>query len=94
MTAANTTVADPEHVELLLSRLDELPPLAPVATHVLALTQDDKGSIRRLTELVSSDPSLTRAYSRFALRPPLPPDRSRSTSTMQSPCWVSRRFAI
>ncbi|OWY70108.1 hypothetical protein B7486_17555 [cyanobacterium TDX16] len=58
MTAANTTVANPEHVELLLSRLDELPPLAPVATHILALTQDDKGSIRRLTELVSSDPSL------------------------------------
>ena len=59
MTASTETAADPRKIEMLLGQLDELPALAPVATRILALTQDDKSSTRQLVALVGSDPSLT-----------------------------------
>lgn len=59
MTATTETAADPRKIEMLLGQLDELPALAPIATRILSLTQDDRSSTRQLIELVSSDPSLT-----------------------------------
>ncbi|MBN2560701.1 MAG: HDOD domain-containing protein [Phycisphaerae bacterium] len=47
-----------QKVELILAQLDSLPPLAPVATRILALTEDSKSNARQIIELVESDPAL------------------------------------
>ncbi|MEK6642845.1 MAG: HDOD domain-containing protein [Planctomycetota bacterium] len=50
---------EPQKIELLLSQLDSLPALAPVATRILSLTGDDHSNAKQLIEAVGSDPSLT-----------------------------------
>jgi len=59
MTSTPPTAASRPNVELVLGQLDSLPPLAPVATRILALTADPNAQARQITELISSDPSLT-----------------------------------
>ncbi len=46
-------------VEQVLAQLETLPPMAPVVTRILALTEDPQHRIRDLAQLVASDPSLT-----------------------------------
>lgn len=50
---------EPPKIDLILSQLDSLPALAPVATRILSLTADDNASTRQLIDAVGSDPSLT-----------------------------------
>lgn len=52
-------IIDAPKIELILSQLDSLPALAPVATRILSLTSDDNANTRQLIEAVGSDPSLT-----------------------------------
>ena len=59
MTSHTGPEVDPMKVERILAQLDNLPPLAPVATRILALTQDSDASTRQLADLVQTDPSLT-----------------------------------
>ncbi len=46
-------------VELILSQIDALPTLSPVAVRVLQLTGDDNAGIGELTRLIEADPALT-----------------------------------
>lgn len=48
-----------QQVERILAQLDTLPPLAPVATRILALTDDPKAGAKQIVTLIESDPSLT-----------------------------------
>lgn len=50
---------DARKVELVLSQLDALPPLAPIAARILALTEDSRSNARQVVELISADPALT-----------------------------------
>lgn len=50
---------DARKVELVLAQLDAIPPLSPIATRILALTEDDRSSARQIIELISADPALT-----------------------------------
>jgi len=50
---------EPQKVELVLAQLESLPPLAPVAARILALTEDSRSSAGQIIELIGSDPSLT-----------------------------------
>lgn len=59
VTTPAAYASDPRKVELVLGQLDALPALAPVVTRILSLTQDARGSVRDLAQLVASDPSLT-----------------------------------
>ncbi len=51
--------AQPERVELILSHIEALPTLSPVAVQVLRLSSQPDADIREITTLVESDPSLT-----------------------------------
>lgn len=55
--APNST--DPQKAELVLAQLDALPPLAPIAARILALTEDSKTHAKQIVELVEADPALT-----------------------------------
>lgn len=59
MTSSPPNTTASTDVELILAQLDNLPPLAPVAARILALTTDPKTHARQITQLVGSDPSLT-----------------------------------
>lgn len=59
MSVAATGGVEPRKVELILAQLDTLPPLAPVATRILALTEDSHSNARQIVELIGTDPSLT-----------------------------------
>lgn len=50
---------EPQKIELVLAQLESLPPLAPVAARILALTEDSRSNARQIVDLVGSDPSLT-----------------------------------
>jgi putative nucleotidyltransferase with HDIG domain len=50
---------EPQKIELVLAQLESLPPLAPVAARILALTEDSRSSAGQIIELIGSDPSLT-----------------------------------
>jgi putative nucleotidyltransferase with HDIG domain len=50
---------EPQKIELVLAQLESLPPLAPVATRILALTDSSKSNARQIVDLIGSDPSLT-----------------------------------
>lgn len=59
MTVRSPSQIDARKVELVLAQLDAIPPLSPIATRILALTEDDRSSARQIVELISSDPPLT-----------------------------------
>ncbi|MCH7792289.1 MAG: HDOD domain-containing protein [Planctomycetes bacterium] len=46
-------------VELILSQIDALPTLSPIATRLLELSSDDESDIKEIVALIESDPSLT-----------------------------------
>jgi len=46
-------------VELILSEVDSLPTLSPIATRLLELSSDDESDIADIVALIESDPSLT-----------------------------------
>src|SRR3954470_15657344 len=48
-----------KRVELILQQLEELPTLPAVAVRVLEATVDDASSVQQISELISSDQSLT-----------------------------------
>jgi len=50
---------EPQKIELVLAQLESLPPLAPVVTRILALTESSKSNTRQIVDLIGSDPSLT-----------------------------------
>lgn len=52
-------VAKARQVELILSRVDALPTLSPVATRVMQLGASDNVDIEQLATLIESDPALT-----------------------------------
>lgn len=55
---ARATTADSAQVELILSQIDALPTLSPVATQMLELMLDERVCARDLARLIESDPSL------------------------------------
>ncbi len=59
MTPEVSNSHDARKVELVLSQLDALPPLAPIAARILALTEDSRSNARQIIELISADPALT-----------------------------------
>lgn len=59
MSSVKPASIQPQKIELILAQLDNLPPLAPVATRILALTEDSRSNAKEIIELVASDPSLT-----------------------------------
>lgn len=52
-------IAKARQVELILSRVDALPTLSPVATRVMQLGASDSVDIEELATLIESDPALT-----------------------------------
>lgn len=46
-------------VELILSQIESLPTLSPIATRLLELSSDDESDINEIVALIESDPSLT-----------------------------------
>ncbi|MFO0858457.1 MAG: HDOD domain-containing protein [Phycisphaerales bacterium] len=52
-------IAKARQVELILSRVDALPTLSPVATRVMQLGASDNVDIEQLATLIESDPALT-----------------------------------
>ena len=46
-------------VQLIVDQVDSLPTLPVVATRVLALATSDQTSVRDLSDIIESDPSLT-----------------------------------
>ncbi len=50
---------EPHKIELVLAQLESLPPIAPVTTRILALTEDSRSSAGQIVDLIGSDPSLT-----------------------------------
>jgi putative nucleotidyltransferase with HDIG domain len=50
---------EPQKIELVLAQLETLPPLAPVVTRILALTDSSKSNAKQIVDLIGSDPSLT-----------------------------------
>jgi signal transduction histidine kinase/HD-like signal output (HDOD) protein len=46
-------------VELILSQIETLPTLSPIATRLLELSSDDESDINEIVGLIESDPSLT-----------------------------------
>ncbi|MFH1420155.1 MAG: HDOD domain-containing protein [Planctomycetota bacterium] len=59
MTSTAAGGIDPQKVEQVLAQLESLPPLAPVVTRILALTEDAGADVREIINLISTDPSLT-----------------------------------
>lgn len=59
MAARAPNNPDPQKVELVLAQLESLPPLAPIATRILALTEDSSSHARQIIDLISADPALT-----------------------------------
>ncbi|MCG8404441.1 MAG: HDOD domain-containing protein [Phycisphaerales bacterium] len=59
MTSQAPGNADAHKVELVLAQLEAIPPLAAIATRILALTEDSKSNARQIVELISADPALT-----------------------------------
>ncbi len=57
-----------ERVELVLSRLDQLPTLPAVVNRLLAATTSEDSSVRDIVEIVESDASLTAMLLRMARR--------------------------
>lgn len=51
--------AEPQKIELILAQLESLPPLAPVVTRILALTESSTSNAKQIVDLIGSDPSLT-----------------------------------
>ncbi len=58
MTLIPSHFAEPQQVELVLSQLDAIPPVSPVAFRILALTQDERSSTEQLVALIESEPPL------------------------------------
>ncbi|MBK8268393.1 MAG: HDOD domain-containing protein [Planctomycetes bacterium] len=58
MTTMAPNSSDPQKAELVLAQLDTLPPLAPIAARILALTDDSKSNAKQIVELVGADPAL------------------------------------
>lgn len=59
MDAKAGSSVEPQKIELVLAQLEGLPPLAPVATRILSLTEDSRADAKQIVELVGNDPSLT-----------------------------------
>ncbi len=59
MSAVASESIPSQQVERILAQLDTLPPLAPVATRILALADDSKSGAKQIVTLIESDPSLT-----------------------------------
>jgi len=56
---ADPRVAEPAHIELVLSQIDSLPTLPAVATQLLEATTSETSSARQVIQLVESDQSLS-----------------------------------
>ena len=48
----------PDHVDLILQRIDSLPTLSPVAARVLKLSGSNEADLRQIIQIVESDPAL------------------------------------
>lgn len=59
MSSRTPTGSAPQQVEMILSHLDNLPPLSAVATRILSLTDDSRASTREIVKLIETDPALT-----------------------------------
>ena len=61
-------VPTPDRVEMILSRLDQLPSPPAVAMRLLKVTTSDDSSARDVVRIVKADASLTAAVLRMARR--------------------------
>ncbi len=58
-SAGSTSAAQPAHLDLILQQIDALPTLSPVAQRIMALAGGDDAEVRRIAQVISSDPALS-----------------------------------